>query len=315
MARILVCMMMIAVAAAQPARADAAYPRGCHQAVMPPGAHIAQGIATIVDERTIHVRHFTYDGTAPLVYFYLGADNTHAAFANGIAIGPVLGRAYADEEITVQLPPGQSLDGYTAISVWCAAFNVSFTSASFVPPTYARACQTASLAPGAHDAQGVATILDHRTIRVDHFTYDGTAPAVYFYLGTENTNAALKAGVAIGPRLTRPYNDETITVELPAGQSLDGYRALSVWCAAVSVSFTSAEFTRPPADFDVDGDVDADDLERFRSCATGPALGPVAPPCRIVDLNGDGSVDQVDFARFQRCWSGADRPASPSCAD
>lgn len=318
MARILVRVMMIAtmsIALAQSAWADTAYPRSCHQAAMAPGAHIAQGIATIVDERTIHVRHFTYDGTAPLVYFYLGADNTHAAFANGIAIGSVLGRAYADEEITVQLPESQSLDGYTAISVWCAAFDVSFTSASFQPPAYARACQSASLTPGAHDAQGVATILDSRTIRVDHFTYDGTAPAVYFYLGAENTHAAFKAGVAIGPRLTRAYNDETITVELPVGQSLNGFRAISVWCAAVSVSFTSAEFTRSPADFDVDGDVDADDLEHFRQCATGPALGPVGPQCIDADLNDDDSIDQIDFARLQRCWSGVDRPASAACAD
>lgn len=38
-----------------------------------------------------------------------------------------------------------------------------------------------------HLAQGVATILDERTIQVEHFTFDGAGPAVYFYLGDEDT--------------------------------------------------------------------------------------------------------------------------------
>ena len=114
-------------------RADA-YPRAAWVADLRPGSHMSRGLATVVDERTIQVDHFTYDGGAPAVYFYLGESNTHAAFVDGIPIGPHLDRAYSDETVVVQLPMGQTLDGYGAISVWCAEFEANFTSASFQCP-------------------------------------------------------------------------------------------------------------------------------------------------------------------------------------
>jgi hypothetical protein len=69
----------------------------------------------------------------------------------------------------------------------------------------------------------------------------------------------------------------------------------------------------PAPDFECDTDVDGDDLEFFRSCATGPAMGPPAAGCERADLDNDGDVDQVDFAVVQRCLSGADVRADPDC--
>ena len=116
------------------ASADAGYPRAGWVAPLAPGAHMSRGLATIIDERTIQVDHFYYDGTAPAVYFYLGETNTQTAFVNGIPIGPHLDHAFADATVTVQLPVGQTLDGYGALSVWCADFQANFTSASFRCP-------------------------------------------------------------------------------------------------------------------------------------------------------------------------------------
>ena len=109
-----------------------AYPRAGWAADMRHGAHSSEGFATIVDERTIQIDHFSYDGGAPAVYFYLGRSNTQQGFINGIPIGPQLNHAYNDETVVVQLPESQTIDGYSAISVWCADFNANFTSASFV---------------------------------------------------------------------------------------------------------------------------------------------------------------------------------------
>lgn len=307
-------LLWLILVTGRPSFAIDPYPRECYQATIPPGSHDAQGVATIVDERTIRVEHFTYDGGAPLVYFYLGAENTSSAFTNGIPIGPELDRAYHDEGITVQLPAGETLDGWNAISVWCAEFKVNFSSASFIEPTYARACQKAVLAPGSHDAQGVATIVDERTIRVDHFTYDGLAPAVYFYLGRTNTYSDFFNGIPIGPLLTRAYSDETISVELPQGETLDGHGAISVWCETAKANFTSAAFPRATPDFDINGLVDAADLMHFESCHTGPSVGPPAAGCEEADLDGDGDVDGRDFGKLQRCLS-FDTPALPDCAE
>ncbi|HRY67882.1 MAG TPA: hypothetical protein P5159_02310 [Phycisphaerae bacterium] len=85
------------------------------------------------------------------------------------------------------------------------------------------------------------------------------------------------------------------------------------------------------ADFDQDGDVDADDLEMFEDCATGPAvpynpavLPEPEPGCTLTpdgngqiaaDFDADIDVDQSDFGIFQRCFSGANNPADLDCGD
>lgn len=66
-------------------------------------------------------------------------------------------------------------------------------------------------------------------------------------------------------------------------------------------------------DFDCDTDVDADDLDVLRGCATGPHVGPVAPGCERADLDEDGDVDQSDFALYQRCISGPGVMAEFGC--
>jgi len=87
----------------------------------------------------------------------------------------------------------------------------------------------------------------------------------------------------------------------------------------------------PGSDFDADGDVDADDLGIFESCATGPAvpynpaaLPESAPGCTLTpdgtghvaaDFDDDGDVDQADFGIFQRCYSGEGNPADADCAN
>jgi len=70
-----------------------------------------------------------------------------------------------------------------------------------------------------------------------------------------------------------------------------------------------------PADFDVDGDVDQDDLGMLLTCMTGPGQGPPAAGCEGEDLDADSDVDQADFGRFQKCISGRNVPADPSCGD
>lgn len=70
-----------------------------------------------------------------------------------------------------------------------------------------------------------------------------------------------------------------------------------------------------PGDFDLDGDVDADDLASFAACATGPEIVQADANCVKARLDGDSDVDMNDFAIFQRCWSGANNLGDPNCAN
>ncbi len=70
-----------------------------------------------------------------------------------------------------------------------------------------------------------------------------------------------------------------------------------------------------PADLDVDGDVDADDLGVFTTCRSGPAMPHAGTTvCGHADLDGDGDVDHDDFGMWQRCYRGPDQPVDPDCA-
>lgn len=64
------------------------------------------------------------------------------------------------------------------------------------------------------------------------------------------------------------------------------------------------ECERRPGDFDGDGDVDADDFAGWPACATGPANGPIDPPCATFDFDVDDDVDATDFAGFQLVFTG-----------
>ena len=117
------------------------------------------------------------------------------------------------------------------------------------PSAYARAGWTTPLSTLQHGVSGTATIVDARTVRLSGFNYDGGGPQVYAYLGTSDAQAAFTVGKIIGPRLNRPaaYVNATLDLQLPEGQTLDGFAAVSIWCADFKVNFGSGSFQAPTA--------------------------------------------------------------------
>lgn len=108
------------------------YPLAGWEAQLSTASHNVSGTVRIIDQDTLSVENFTYDGGGPAVYFYLGADNTHNDFSHGIPAGPLLtGTVYQNDTLTIDLPPGYTLDEFDAISVWCVDFQVNFGSGRF----------------------------------------------------------------------------------------------------------------------------------------------------------------------------------------
>ena len=94
--------------------------------------HNIGGTLTLLDDRTIQVTNFTYDGGGPSVFFYIGTDGAYSPNDGGRAIGPMLnGRVYDNETITVTLPDDVTLNDFNGISVWCDLFFVNFGDARF----------------------------------------------------------------------------------------------------------------------------------------------------------------------------------------
>ncbi len=108
---------------------------------------------------------------------------------------------------------------------------------------YSRTGHQAQFSTLSHNVSGTATILDEDTIQINNFNYDGGGPAVYFYLGETNTQEDFVAGLQIGPLLTGTvYTNDTLVIDVPGSNPLDGYNAISVWCEDVDVNFGSGTF-------------------------------------------------------------------------
>jgi len=93
--------------------------------------HGTTGTARIVDDCTIVVEGFGYDGTGIDVRFYgaLGRD-----YGSGFALSDdlLLAGGYDGASLTLTLPPGHTLDEVDSISLWCVAVGVSFGDGSFM---------------------------------------------------------------------------------------------------------------------------------------------------------------------------------------
>ena len=107
----------------------------------------------------------------------------------------------------------------------------------------------AQLSTIARNVSGTVTILDDDSVRVDNFTYNGRGGAVYFFLGTSDSDTAFESGLQIGTRLSGTVFDGTqgpLFVDLPIGETLEGYQAFSVWCVTHSANFGSGTFLPVP---------------------------------------------------------------------
>jgi hypothetical protein len=96
-------------------------------------AHNVGGTAEIVDNCTVEIRNFTYDGGGIVAEIY-GAANP-GEYASGFSMSSNLVRSepYESERLTFTLPDGKTLDDLGAISVWCVDADVDFGSGEFTP--------------------------------------------------------------------------------------------------------------------------------------------------------------------------------------
>jgi hypothetical protein len=106
-------------------------------------------------------------------------------------------------------------------------------------------------------------------------------------------------------------NGPPLVIDLPAGQTLEGWNAISVWCVTVAVNFGSGTFAAVaaavPGDYNANGIVDAADYVIWRNTMgqTGSDLA--------ADGDGSGTIDGGDYD-FWRARVGAGGGAAASSA-
>ncbi|MEM7136324.1 MAG: DM13 domain-containing protein [Myxococcota bacterium] len=93
-------------------------------------AHDVGGTATIIDDCTVQIDDFTFDGLGIDVRFYGGLDGD---YDNGFSMSEDLRRVggYAGETVFAQLPEGRTLNDLNGISVWCVPVAQTFGDGLF----------------------------------------------------------------------------------------------------------------------------------------------------------------------------------------
>ncbi len=98
--------------------------------------HNVSGLATIVDDCTIEITEFFYDGGGINVHVYAGNELRFHEREGGFSIkSGLLGTAYFGGTLTITLPDDVTLDDFDSISIWCVPVGSSFGDAQFVPST------------------------------------------------------------------------------------------------------------------------------------------------------------------------------------
>lgn len=93
-------------------------------------AHGIGGTATIVDDCTIRLDDFTFDGQGVNVQIYGGLGGAYEA---GFSMSPDIRRqgGYEGETLFFQLPEDRTLDDLDGVSVWCVPVGINFGDARF----------------------------------------------------------------------------------------------------------------------------------------------------------------------------------------
>lgn len=113
---------------------DATHAKVGHAAELSNLFHEVSGTVVVVDDCTLEIRDFHYDGGGldVRVTGAVGGD-----FENGIDLSEnILSEVYEGETLTLSLPSGTSLDDFDQLSIWCLAAGVSFGDGELAPLSF-----------------------------------------------------------------------------------------------------------------------------------------------------------------------------------
>ena len=92
--------------------------------------HGVRGTVTVVNDCSIRIDNFFFDGNGIDIRVYGGSD---LSFSDGFSMGEDLKNfptGYEDDTVTGVLPEGKTMDDLGAVSIWCVPVGVSFGDAA-----------------------------------------------------------------------------------------------------------------------------------------------------------------------------------------
>jgi hypothetical protein len=110
--------------------------------------------------------------------------------------------------------------------------------------TNAKVGQQAVLRGYLHGITGTATMADDCTIIIDGFNYDGIGLDVRVVGAAADENITT-SGIVLTNNIRRVYTNETLTVKLPTGVTLDQIDQIGIICKSFNLDFADGWFAPP----------------------------------------------------------------------
>lgn len=94
-----------------------------------PGFHNVSGTAHIVNNRTIELRNFNFDGGGIVVEVYVSPSPTFSPYLS--LSDDLVGTVFINETVVLDVPEDANLDDFNYISIWCVTAGASFGDGLF----------------------------------------------------------------------------------------------------------------------------------------------------------------------------------------
>ncbi|KAL1138299.1 hypothetical protein AAG570_009987 [Ranatra chinensis] len=221
--------------------------RGKHLGKLNSYHHQVSGDVYAVDEYTLLLVDFSYDGNGADTFFWAGASNRPGP--QGFIVPDekgktnVLGR-YFNKDFTLTLPENKKV---TEIK-WFAIYDLSsqnafgdvYVAEEFEAPSTQVIAQLSKKSHGV--SSGPIQILDAKTIVIPDFSYNGAGVETYFWvgIGSQPSSKGSKVPDEYGYlEPLRTYLKETITLELPGELTIFDVNWFSIFDLKTKQNFGS----------------------------------------------------------------------------
>jgi len=209
--------------------------------------HQVAGEVFAVDEETLLIKNFIYDGNGPDTYFWAGSSNR--AGPQGFIVPDEKGRtnvlkSYLNKEFTIKLFEGKKISDIKWFAVYDLTLQENFGDVSipegFQLPSAQKLNQLSKRSNGV--SSSVVVILDSKTIFLPGFSYDGLGNDTYFWVGVGPQPSVKGFKVPdekgyLSP--LRAYNEEDVILRLPGALTVFDIDWFSVFNNATAENYGS----------------------------------------------------------------------------
>ncbi|OQV24598.1 Protein Skeletor, isoforms D/E [Hypsibius exemplaris] len=213
--------------------------------------HGLAGDVFAVDDETVLVKRFVFDGQVPDAFFYVGSTDSVAARPfNAVILNNDKGQRVPltrsdGQDVVVRLNSGANLGAYRWLAVISNSQNANFGDVlfprDFSPPTVV---SLGPLMPAPSNflagsvRSGTVTVINDKQIQIQNFHYDGQAPDAVFWTGQGAQPSSQGTIVPFQNSYTKlpPINGQTFTLTLPANFNVMNVNWLAVWSRQLNLN-------------------------------------------------------------------------------